>query len=212
MIMYALVARGSLILAEYTDYMGDFNELAKKILMHNYIPKQKKSFIKDDLKITFFSEDDFTFLCMNRINYPHQITSQFLDHLAEVFFSNHGKFDQSQPIQEWGVTFSRKIKNLMEEYDERSMSFYAEGEEELLNKGKGAKGARSRKQNGYELALKRIVIKSKRQFTSLEIMKNYIRKNEVDIKGGYDHVELLKNGIMVMAFLVALGTLTYLFH
>jgi hypothetical protein len=33
MIKYALVARGSLVLAEYTDYEGDFTNAARKILL-----------------------------------------------------------------------------------------------------------------------------------------------------------------------------------
>ncbi len=32
MIIYALVARGTLVLAEYTTFDGDFPEIAKKIL------------------------------------------------------------------------------------------------------------------------------------------------------------------------------------
>ena len=113
MIIFALVARGPLVLAEFTDYVGDFPQLAKKILMHNHIPKTKKSFIRDDLKITFFCEDDFTFLCMNKTSVSKQATSQFLDQLAELFFSNHGRYDQSTGMKEWGETFSKKIKILM---------------------------------------------------------------------------------------------------
>jgi hypothetical protein len=113
MIIYALIARGSLVLAEYTVYKGDFTTLARKILSQSKISKSKKSYIKDGYTFTYFSEDDFTFLCLNKVNVSKDITYRFLDHLAELFFSNQGKYDQAATIKTWGAYFSKKIKELI---------------------------------------------------------------------------------------------------
>lgn len=113
MIIYALVARGSLILAEYSAYKGDFSSLSRKILTQTKPSKTKKSFVKEGYIFTFFSEDDFTFLSLTKANVSAGITYRFLDQLAELFFSNKGKYDQSATIKAWGTYFSKQIKELI---------------------------------------------------------------------------------------------------
>lgn len=123
MIIYALVARGSLILSEYTAFKGDFTALAQKILAHSKPSKLKKSFTKDGYVFTFFSEDDFTFLCLNKTNVSRDVVYRFLDQLAEIFFSNHGKYDHNSTMQAWGNTFSLKIKTLLVQFKFKNTIF-----------------------------------------------------------------------------------------
>lgn len=127
MIIYALVARGSLILSEYTAFKGDFTALAQKILTQSKTSKSKKSFTKDGYVFTFFSEDDFTFLCLNKTNVSRDVTYRFLDHLAELFFSNHGKYDHSSTMKAWGATFSIKIKDLLVKFILKNILFTLTG-------------------------------------------------------------------------------------
>ena len=113
MIAYALIARGSLVLAEYSAYKGEFVSTARRLLTQSKIAKSKRSFVRENYVFTYFAEDEFTFMCMNRIDVPKDITCRFLDQLAELFFSNHGKYDQSSTIKAWGLSVSQMIKELI---------------------------------------------------------------------------------------------------
>lgn len=110
MIIYALVARGTLILAEYTSFDGDFPVLARKILTQTQKTKSKKTYSKDNCAFTLFSDNDFTFLCMNRSGVPRDISYRFLDQLAEIFYAEQRKQDDSRS---WNAFFSGKIRQLI---------------------------------------------------------------------------------------------------
>ena len=111
MIIYALVARGSFVLAEYTPYDGDYPSLARKIPAKSPKTQSKTTLSKDDYAFSFFSDNDFTFLCMNKTNVSKDVTYKFLDELSESFFSKHGKNDA--PGQNWTAKFTLNIKQLI---------------------------------------------------------------------------------------------------
>ena len=113
MIIYALIARGSLVLAEYSAYKGDFLSTARRLLTQSKITKSKRNFVRDNYVFTYFAEDDFTFMCLNRTDVPKDVTYRFLDQLAELFFSNHGKYDQTSTIKSWGASVSKMIRDLI---------------------------------------------------------------------------------------------------
>ena len=64
MIIYALVARGTVILAEYTDKDGNFPRVAKKLIAKAEKTMVKKTYTKREYCFTLFTEDEFSFLCM----------------------------------------------------------------------------------------------------------------------------------------------------
>jgi len=113
MIIYALIARGSLVLAEYSEYKGDFSQTARKIITQCKPSKQKMAYVKEGCVFTFFSEDDFTFLSLCKINTSRELIYHFLDQLAELFFSNQGKYEQNSTVKSFGGYFSKKIKELI---------------------------------------------------------------------------------------------------
>jgi hypothetical protein len=110
MIIYSLVARGTLILAEYTSFDGDFPTVARKILAKAEKSKMKKTMWKDNFAFTFFSEDEFTFLCMTKTSVSREISFKFLDRLAQLFYSERRKQDDTKS---WSAHFSVKMKQLM---------------------------------------------------------------------------------------------------
>ena len=63
-IFYALVAkRKSIILADYTDYSGNFQQYTMQ-LMQRIEPETKKTFELEDLLFHYINEDGITILCM----------------------------------------------------------------------------------------------------------------------------------------------------
>ncbi len=113
MIIYALIARGSLILAEYSPYKEDFAFRAKKLLSQSQPNTIKKQFVFDGCLYTYFTEDDFTFLCLSKTNTSKEFINHFLDNLAELFFSNQGKYEHNASIKSFSGYFSKKIKDLI---------------------------------------------------------------------------------------------------
>ena len=111
MIIYALVARGSLVLAEYTPHDGDFPSLARRILVKSSGSKTKTSFTKDDFTFTFFSEDEFTFLCMTKADVSREVQHKFLDELAGQFHAKYKKDDNSG--KSWTAVLTLIIKELI---------------------------------------------------------------------------------------------------
>jgi hypothetical protein len=114
MIIYSLVARGTLVLAEYTSYDGDFPQIARKIIAKTPRTKQKKTYVKENYSFTFCSEDEFTFLCMTEMNTSKEIIYKFLDSLTTLFYNDYQKHDDSKNTgTSWAAQFSTNMKALM---------------------------------------------------------------------------------------------------
>lgn len=112
-IIYALVARGTLVLAEYTSYDGDFPQFARKVIAKSPRNKSKKTFTKENLSFTFFSDDEFTFLCLTSTSVPRETSYKFLDTMASEFFSDYYKQGVRDANTSWAAKFSIRIKELM---------------------------------------------------------------------------------------------------
>ena len=112
MIIYALVARGSLVLVEYTSHDGDYSSIARKILVKSQKNHNKTTLSKNEFAFTFFSQDEFTFLCISKTNASREKAHKFLDQLAKTFFSNHSKKDANS-AQSWTAQFTKMIKELI---------------------------------------------------------------------------------------------------
>src|SRR5688572_20170581 len=112
MIIYALIARGSLVLAEYTPHDGDFASVARQILIKSPRTQQKKTFSKEDYAFVFFSADEFTFMCLTKTCDPKETSFKFLDELSELFFSKHVK-NEGDKGTSWSAQLSVLIKQLI---------------------------------------------------------------------------------------------------
>ncbi|EAS01495.2 synaptobrevin (macronuclear) [Tetrahymena thermophila SB210] len=119
MIKYALISRGSLILADYTDQETDFAVISKKILIQQNKNQQKQLFIRDDYIFCFFGHQEQTFLCVcdNQDKFK-QIAFQFLDQLKDAYIqeTSYGKDVENSGKSQQAI-LSLMIKNLMDEYN-----------------------------------------------------------------------------------------------
>ena len=112
MIAYALVSKGSFILAEYTPHDGDFPELARKILLKSQHTREKRSLIRDDYTFTFFSEKEFTFLCMTKSQVAREVSYKFLDEMSNSFFVKQSR-SANDPKESMSAQFTVVIKDLI---------------------------------------------------------------------------------------------------
>jgi len=112
MFIYALIARGSLVLAEYTSQDGDYASIARKILIKSHPNYDKITFTKDEFAFTLFSCGDYTFLCISKTHSSRETAHNFLDELAKEFFLIQNKKDMNS-TQSWSAQSTKIIKKLL---------------------------------------------------------------------------------------------------
>lgn len=113
MILYSLVAKGSLVIAEYSPYEEDFSSIAQKILMKNQSSSQKKIVSKEGYAFSYFSENNFTFLCLTKTDVPKHVAFKFLDTLTESFFCKYGKTYDNEKKMSQSAQITLILKQLM---------------------------------------------------------------------------------------------------
>ncbi|KAF8980725.1 hypothetical protein BGZ46_003762, partial [Entomortierella lignicola] len=103
-IIYALVARGSLILAEYTNTSGNFTTVTEAILEKIPPNNSKLTYVYDryelvsfatthsDITLTFRSFlDGLTYMCMADDSFGRRIPFAFLQDIKEKFLAQYGR-------------------------------------------------------------------------------------------------------------------------
>lgn len=100
---YALVARGTTPIAEYTLLKGNHRAIAIKML-ENLDPKTPRAVVEQGSYIfmTITDSDHMTFLCLSEKNVSQQMRIAFLQDLQRKWRSRYGNH---------GLTFSENSKN-----------------------------------------------------------------------------------------------------
>lgn len=121
-IIYTLISRSSkLILCDYTDYTGNFQQIS--LLLLSKVKKETKcEIIYDEYK--FFSDDekDITFLCMGK-NLDTEIAFNFISDLKKKFFLTYDYNTQIKNAFSYELKeFSEEIKKLTNSYKKNPFS------------------------------------------------------------------------------------------
>ena len=121
-IIYTLISRSSkLILCDYTDYNGNFQQIS--LLLLSKVKKETKcEIIYDEYK--FFSDDekDITFLCMGK-NLDTEIAFNFISDLKKKFFLTYDYNTQIKNAFSYELKeFSEEIKKLTNSYKKNPVS------------------------------------------------------------------------------------------
>jgi hypothetical protein len=84
-ILYALVARGKNVLAEYTSAQGNFPTVTRVLL--SKIPDQdgKMSYVYDSHVFHYVVDNGITFLCMADEGMKRRLTFAFLDEIKRLW-------------------------------------------------------------------------------------------------------------------------------
>jgi hypothetical protein len=61
-VLYGLVCRGPVILADYSAYIDDFSEVARKLISQSPPSAVLKTYTQDHRVYSFFTENDLTFM------------------------------------------------------------------------------------------------------------------------------------------------------
>ncbi|CAG8481948.1 5159_t:CDS:2 [Ambispora leptoticha] len=113
-LVYGLVARGPIILAEYTNSSGNFTQVTQAILEKIPPNNSKLTYVYDRYLFHYICEDGLTYMCMADDSFGRRIPFAFLQDIKERFLATYSK-DRANTALPYGMNeFSKVIANRME--------------------------------------------------------------------------------------------------
>jgi len=89
-LIYAFVARGTVVLAEYTEFTGNFTTIAAQCLQKLPASNNKFTYNCDGHTFNYLVEDGFTYCVVAVESVGRQIPIAFLDRVKEDFTKKYG--------------------------------------------------------------------------------------------------------------------------
>ena len=114
-ILYALVAHGSKILAEYTERSGNFERVTKQLLPKININENKiMSYVypKEKYVFHYIVENNITYLCMADEGFGRMIPFRFLEDMKNKFKSSFGDRAKTAHAYAFNADFQGTIRRL----------------------------------------------------------------------------------------------------
>ena len=90
MIVYALIARGRTVLAEFTSRHGNFSTVTRALLSKIPAADGRMSYVCDDHVFHYAVHDGITYLCMADSEGKRRIAFAFLEDVRRRFEANYG--------------------------------------------------------------------------------------------------------------------------
>ncbi|GJJ69837.1 vesicle-associated membrane protein 7 [Entomortierella parvispora] len=114
-IIYALVARGTVILAEYTNSSGNFTTVTEAILEKIPPNNSKLTYVYDRYLFHYICEDGLTYMCMADDTFGRRIPFAFLQDIKERFLAQYSRERALNALVPYGMNeFSKTIAKQME--------------------------------------------------------------------------------------------------
>ncbi|XP_050211811.1 vesicle-associated membrane protein 714 [Mercurialis annua] len=114
-ILYALVARGTVVLAEFSAVTGNTGAVARRII--EKLPAEEESrlcFAQDRFIFHILKSDGLIFLCMANDTFGRRIPFSYLEDIHMRFMKNYGKVAHYAPAYAMNDEFSRALHQQME--------------------------------------------------------------------------------------------------
>lgn len=124
-LIYAFVARGNVILAEHTDFSGNFNAIAFQCLQKLPATNNKFTYNCDNHTFNYLVDDGFTYCVVAEESSGRQIPMAYLERIKEDFVKKYGggKAATAPPnslTKEFGSKLKEHMKYCVEHPDEIS--------------------------------------------------------------------------------------------
>ncbi|KAF7805725.1 vesicle-associated membrane protein 714 [Senna tora] len=120
-ILYALVARGTVVLAEFSAVTGNTGAVARRIL--EKLPDEAESrlcFSQDRYIFHILRSDGLTFLCMANDTFGRRIPFAYLEDIQMRFMKNYSRVAHYAPAYAMNDEFSRVLHQQMEFFSSSS--------------------------------------------------------------------------------------------
>ncbi|RIB09525.1 vesicle-associated membrane protein [Gigaspora rosea] len=113
-LIYGLVARGSVILAEHTNSSGNFTQVTQAILEKIPPNNSKLTYVYDRYLFHYICEDGLTYMCMADDSFGRRVPFAFLQDIKERFLANYSR-ERINEAPTYGLNeFSKVISKQME--------------------------------------------------------------------------------------------------
>lgn len=112
-IIYALVSRGTCVLAEHTTTSGNFTTITRRLLEKIPPEAQHMSYVYDRHVFHFLVERGLVFLCMSDEEFGTRVPFLFLEGVKARWFSTYGERGASALAYGMNEDFSPVISGLM---------------------------------------------------------------------------------------------------
>ncbi|KAM0939791.1 putative Longin domain, v-SNARE, coiled-coil domain-containing protein [Dioscorea sansibarensis] len=116
-ILYAVVARGTVVLAEFSAVTGNAGAVARRILEKlspGSEPDSRMSFSQDRYIFHVLRSDGITFICMANDTFGRRIPFSYLEDIHMRFMKNYGRVALSALAYAMNDEFSRVLHQQME--------------------------------------------------------------------------------------------------
>ncbi|KAK3819113.1 MAG: vesicle-associated membrane protein [Linnemannia elongata] len=114
-IIYALVARGTIILAEYTNSSGNFTTVTEAILEKIPPNNSKLTYVYDRYLFHYICHDGLTYMCMADDTFGRRIPFAFLQDIKTRFLTQYSRERAMSALVPYGMNeFSKTIAKQME--------------------------------------------------------------------------------------------------
>ncbi|KAF9541980.1 hypothetical protein EC957_002540 [Mortierella hygrophila] len=114
-IIYALVARGTIILAEYTNSSGNFTTVTEAILEKIPPNNSKLTYVYDRYLFHYICHDGLTYMCMADDTFGRRIPFAFLQDIKTRFLTQYARERAMSATVPYGMNeFSKTIAKQME--------------------------------------------------------------------------------------------------
>lgn len=115
-LLYALIARGTVVLAEHSVVSGNANLLAMRILEKLPPENMRVSYTQDQHMFHVLVNDGITFLCVSEESFGRRIPFAFLEDLKQRFFSTYAHICNEAVAYEYNADFSPVMADKMAYY------------------------------------------------------------------------------------------------
>ncbi|KAI8601687.1 putative vesicle-associated membrane protein [Dissophora ornata] len=114
-IIYALVAKGSIILTEYTNSSGNFTTVTEAILEKIPPNNSKLTYVYDRYLFHYVSEDGLIYMCMADDSFGRRVPFVFLQDVKEKFLAQYGRERALNSLVPYGMNeFSNTLAKQMD--------------------------------------------------------------------------------------------------
>lgn len=115
-IIYSVVARASVVLAEYSITSGNFTTIATRILGKIPLNDNKMSYVADRHIFHYIVEDGITYLCMADEEFGRRLPFAFLEDIKNRFRATYAERGKTALAYGMNADFSRVLQNQMDYY------------------------------------------------------------------------------------------------
>lgn len=113
-ILFSLVARGSVVLAECSTVSGNAIQIAHRILEKLPTVDTRVSYTQERHMYHVLVSDGITFLCMSEEGFGRRIPYAFLEDVKNKFVANYGTAAMNAVAYEYNTEFSRVLQQQMD--------------------------------------------------------------------------------------------------